>query len=55
MIVGLDYRPALFQAFGIGRYVRNLVRALLDVDRDVQLVLAGLFLRGQRERAAAHE
>ncbi len=27
MLAAIDYRPALFQAFGIGRYVKNLVRA----------------------------
>ncbi len=54
MIVALDYRPALFQAFGIGRYVRNLVPALLELDPGLRLTLAGVFLRGQKARTAAH-
>ncbi len=55
MLVGMDYRPALFQAFGIGRYVKNLARALLDADPDLTLELLAIFHRGRRARAAAHD
>lgn len=55
MRVAIDYRPALFQAFGIGRYVKNLARALLEADPQLSLALLGIFHRGQRARAAAHE
>ena len=55
MLVGMDYRPALFQAFGIGRYVKNLARALLEADPEVTLELLAIFHRGRRARAAAHD
>ena len=52
--VALDYRPALFQGFGIGRYVRNLVPALLEADPSLQLRLYGVFWRNRREVLAQH-
>ncbi|MAB91591.1 MAG: hypothetical protein CMJ90_19395 [Planctomycetes bacterium] len=55
LTVALDYRPALFQGFGIGRYVRNLVPALLDADPELQLRLYGVFWRNRKEVLAAHE
>jgi alpha-1,3-rhamnosyl/mannosyltransferase len=54
-VVALDYRPALFQGFGIGRYVHNLVRALIEEDADISLKLYGVFLRRRREVMARHE
>jgi len=53
--VALDYRPALFSGFGIGRYVKNLVPALLNADPDLVLKLYGVFWRRRREVLAAHE
>jgi glycosyltransferase involved in cell wall biosynthesis len=51
MRVALDYRPALFHAFGIGRYVKNLAPALLRADPDVRLKLLAVYRRslGARE------
>jgi glycosyltransferase involved in cell wall biosynthesis len=54
LTVALDYRPALHHAFGIGRYVRNLVPALLDVEPQLQLRLYGVFLRQRKERIRQH-
>ena len=54
LTVGLDYRPALFPGFGIGRYVKNLVPALLDADPELRLKLYGVFLRGRRQVLANH-
>lgn len=54
MRVGVDYRPALFQAFGIGRYVKNLVAALLEADPALELELLAIFRRGLRDKIAAH-
>jgi alpha-1,3-rhamnosyl/mannosyltransferase len=53
--VALEYRPALFQAFGIGRYVKNLATGLLEADPRLELKLFSVFLRGHEERARAHE
>jgi glycosyltransferase involved in cell wall biosynthesis len=53
--VALEYRPALFKAFGIGRYVKNLAPALLDADPDLHLKLFSVFLRGHDARALAHD
>jgi glycosyltransferase involved in cell wall biosynthesis len=55
MLAAIDYRPALFQAFGIGRYVKNLVRALLAADPELSLDLLAIFHRGLRARSFAHE
>jgi glycosyltransferase involved in cell wall biosynthesis len=52
--VALEYRPALFQAFGIGRYVKNLAPALLAADPDLELVLFSVFLRGHAARERGH-
>ncbi len=54
LTVAIDYRPALHQAFGIGRYVRNLVPALLAADPDLQLRLYGVFLRDRKRRIREH-
>lgn len=54
LTVALDYRPALHQAFGIGRYVRNLVPALLAADPELQLRLYGVFLRDRKRRIREH-
>jgi glycosyltransferase involved in cell wall biosynthesis len=53
--VALEYRPALFQAFGIGRYVRNLAPAMLEADPALELVLFSVFLRGHAARARDHD
>lgn len=54
MTVALDYRPALFPGFGIGRYVKNLVPSLLAVDPSLQLKLYGVFWRNRRRLVADH-
>jgi glycosyltransferase involved in cell wall biosynthesis len=54
LTVALDYRPALFAGFGIGRYVKNLVPALLEADPQLRLKLYGTFLRRRREVLEAH-
>jgi len=53
--VALDYRPALFSSFGIGRYVKNLVPALLEQDPDMALRLYGVFWRNRRRILDGHE
>ncbi|NRA96824.1 MAG: glycosyltransferase family 4 protein [Planctomycetes bacterium] len=55
LTVALDYRPALFQGFGIGRYVRNLVPALLDADPELALRLYGVFWRNRKKVLAGHD
>lgn len=52
--VGLDWRPALFRAFGIGRYVRNLAAGILEADPTLRLELLAVFLRGREARMNAH-
>jgi glycosyltransferase involved in cell wall biosynthesis len=39
MRIGIDYTPAVHQTGGIGRYVRELVRALAAVDQENQYTL----------------
>ncbi len=46
MRVGLDYRPALVNREGIGRYTRELVRGLIGHAFDPNLGLFGYTLRG---------
>ncbi len=43
MHIGIDYTAAVQQGGGIGRYTRNLIRALADLDRenDYRLFVAG--------------
>ncbi|MGH7150310.1 MAG: hypothetical protein ACREIU_06420, partial [Planctomycetota bacterium] len=41
MRVGIDYRPALLQRTGIGRYVRELVRSLGPAEGAPDLALFG--------------
>lgn len=41
MRVGIDYRPALVHGEGIGRYVRELVRGLVELTFDANLGLFG--------------
>ena len=53
--VAIDYRPALYSGFGIGRYVSNLVRAMLEEDPALELRLYGVFLRGRRQVLAQHD
>jgi len=48
MRIGLDYRPALVNREGIGRYTRELVRALIELGFDSNLGLFGYTLRGPR-------
>lgn len=55
LTVALDYRPALFQGFGIGRYVRNLVPALLQADPELSLLLYGVFWRNRKRVLAQHD
>ena len=42
-VIGLDYRPALIGGSGIGRYVRELVRALPEFCADLDLRLFAVF------------
>ena len=44
MRVGIDYRPALVNREGIGRYVRELVRGFVELDFDRNLGLYGYTL-----------
>jgi glycosyltransferase involved in cell wall biosynthesis len=53
--VALDYRPALFYGFGIGRYVKNLVPALLEADETLRLKLYGVFLRNRQATLKDHD
>jgi glycosyltransferase involved in cell wall biosynthesis len=46
--VGLDYRPALVNREGIGRYARELVRALVELSFDASLGLFGYTLAAMR-------
>ena len=48
MRIGLDYRPALVNREGIGRYTRELVRAFHELNFDPNLGLFGYTLRGPR-------
>ena len=48
MRIGLDYRPALVNREGIGRYTRELVRAMVELGMDADLGLFGYTLRGMR-------
>jgi glycosyltransferase involved in cell wall biosynthesis len=52
MRIGIDYRPALVNPTGIGRYVRELVRAMIELDFDEHLGLFGYtFSRSRYSRA----
>lgn len=52
MRVGIDYRPALINTEGIGRYARELVRGFVDLNFDSNLGLFGYTLaRARRSRA----
>ncbi len=44
MRVGIDYRPALVNREGIGRYTRELVRGMIELDFDANLGLFGYTL-----------
>jgi len=46
--VGLDYRPALINREGIGRYTRELVRGFIDLDFDSHLGLFAYSLAGSK-------
>ena len=48
MRIGIDYRPALVNREGIGRYARELVRAMVELGVDGDLGLFGYTLRGKR-------
>ncbi len=48
MRIGIDYRPALVNREGIGRYARELVRALVELDLDRELGLFGYTLASSR-------
>jgi len=52
MRIGLDYRPALVNREGIGRYARELVRALIELGFGKSLGLFGYTLAGRRYRLA---
>ena len=39
MRIGIDYTPAINQSAGIGRFVRSLVRAVLEIDKRNEYVL----------------
>ncbi|MCX6032904.1 MAG: glycosyltransferase family 1 protein [Chloroflexi bacterium] len=49
MRIAIDYTPALRQSAGIGRYTRNLVAALADLDRENQYTL---FCAGEKATGA---
>jgi alpha-1,3-rhamnosyl/mannosyltransferase len=48
MRFGIDYRPALQNREGIGRYTRELVRGMLELDMGQNLGLFGYTLAGPR-------
>lgn len=48
MRVGIDYRPALINREGIGRYARELVRGFVDLDFDSHLGLFAYSLAGSK-------
>ena len=48
MRVGIDYRPALVNREGIGRYTRELVRGLIELSFDADLGLFGYTLKKSR-------
>ncbi len=48
MRVGIDYRPALVNREGIGRYTRELVRGLIELNFDADLGLFGYTLGRSR-------
>ena len=48
MRVGIDYRPALVNREGIGRYARELVRAMVELEFDKSLGLFGYTLAPMR-------
>ena len=48
MRVGIDYRPALVGGEGIGRYVRELVRGMVELSFDANLGLFGYTWAGRR-------
>ncbi len=48
MRVGVDYRPALVNREGIGRYVRELVRGMIELGFDTSLGLFGYTLAPSR-------
>lgn len=48
MRFGIDYRPALVNVEGIGRYTRELVRGLVELGMAGDLGLFGYTLRGKR-------
>ncbi len=49
MRIGIDYTPAVHQGGGIGRYVRELVRALAALDQETSYLL---FIAGPSDRFA---
>ena len=48
MRIGIDYRSALINTEGIGRYVRELVRAMVEMNFDEHLGLFAYSLTGAR-------
>ena len=48
MRIGIDYRPALVNREGIGRYTRELVRGMHQIGFDSNLGLFAYTLRGKR-------
>lgn len=52
MRIGIDYRPALVNREGIGRYVRELVRAFVEMSFDKDLGLFGYTLAPMRATLA---
>jgi glycosyltransferase involved in cell wall biosynthesis len=48
MRIGIDYRSALVNGEGIGRYTRELVRGLVELGLDGDLGLFGYTLKGKR-------
>jgi glycosyltransferase involved in cell wall biosynthesis len=39
LVIGIDFRPALSRATGVGRYLKGLVSALQEIDRESSYVL----------------
>jgi len=53
MRIAIDYRSALSQRVGVGRYTHNLVRSLSRLDQENEYILFSFLLKGYRSRILA--
>lgn len=52
LVIGIDFRPALSRATGVGRYFQGLVGALARLDRENRYVLFSSSLKERASRAS---